>query len=54
MASAYRIADRIGMLHGGRIIETGTPDSIRDSDNPVVRQFIEGRTTGPLDAERPA
>jgi len=54
MASAYTIADRIGMLHNGRIIETGTPDAIRATANPVVRQFIEGRTAGPLEAEQPA
>jgi phospholipid/cholesterol/gamma-HCH transport system ATP-binding protein len=53
MASAYRIADRIGMLSGGKIIEVGTPDEIRNSKNPIVRQFIEGQTTGPLEAERP-
>jgi len=54
MASAYAIADRIGMLHAGRIAEIGTPDEIRESSNPVVRQFIEGQTTGPLEPERPA
>ena len=54
MASAYTIADRIAMLHNGLIIETGTPDAIRATTNPVVRQFIEGRTAGPLEAEQPA
>ena len=54
MASAYTVADRIGMLHGGRIVEIGAPDQIRNTDNPVVRQFIEGRTEGPMAAERPA
>jgi len=53
MASAYAIADRIGMLNDGRIIEIGSPDQIRDSSNPVVRQFIEGKTTGPMEAEQP-
>jgi len=53
MASAYMIADRIGMLSGGKIIEIGTPDQIRNTTNPTVRQFIEGHTTGPLEAERP-
>jgi len=54
MASAYRIADRIGMLSGGKIIEIGTPDQIRTSQNPIVRQFIEGRVAEPTIAERPA
>lgn len=46
--SAYMIGDRIAMLHDGRIVESGTPDEIRNSDSPVVRQFVEGKTTGPL------
>jgi len=54
MLSAYRIADRIGMLSGGKIIEIGTPDQIRNSQNPIVRQFIEGRVAGPAAAEQPA
>jgi phospholipid/cholesterol/gamma-HCH transport system ATP-binding protein len=43
MASAYRVADRIAMLHAGRIRYAGTPDEIREADDPVVRGFIEGR-----------
>jgi len=49
MESAYRIADRIAMLHQGEIIECGTPDEIRGSSNPYVQQFVEGRLTGPID-----
>jgi phospholipid/cholesterol/gamma-HCH transport system ATP-binding protein len=48
MKSAYAIADRIGMLHNGRIWFVGTPDEVRGSVDPVVRQFIEGDTEGPL------
>jgi len=48
LASAYAVADRIAMLYGGRIVQVGTPDAIRNSDNPVVRQFVEGRTEGPM------
>ncbi len=43
MTSAYRIADRIGMLYDGRIRFLGTPDEIRVCADPVVRGFIEGR-----------
>jgi phospholipid/cholesterol/gamma-HCH transport system ATP-binding protein len=43
MGSAYRISDRIAMLYEGRVIETGTPDEIRDTRNPIVRGFIEGK-----------
>jgi phospholipid/cholesterol/gamma-HCH transport system ATP-binding protein len=43
MTSAYRVADRIAMLHGGRIRFVGTPDQIRAVDDAVVRGFVEGR-----------
>jgi phospholipid/cholesterol/gamma-HCH transport system ATP-binding protein len=48
MINAFRIADRIAMLYQGRIIEVGTPDEIRSSSSPIVRQFIEGRAEGPI------
>jgi phospholipid/cholesterol/gamma-HCH transport system ATP-binding protein len=48
MHSAYKIADRIAMLYDGRIIETGTPDEIKHSKNPIVQQFITGSATGPI------
>ena len=51
MASAYKIADYIAMLYKGKIIEVGTPDGIRNSANPVVSQFVEGRAQGPITAE---
>lgn len=43
MTSAYRIADRIGMLFQGRIRQIGTPENIRATDDQVVKAFIEGR-----------
>lgn len=48
MVSAYKIADRIAMLHQGKIIQTGTPEEIRNTGNPVVRQFITGSSRGPI------
>jgi phospholipid/cholesterol/gamma-HCH transport system ATP-binding protein len=42
MTSAYRVADRIAMLHEGQVIIDGTPEEIRLTHDPVVRQFIEG------------
>ena len=48
MKVAFKIADRVAMLHGGRIVEEGTPDEFQRSTNPLVRQFIEGRAEGPL------
>jgi phospholipid/cholesterol/gamma-HCH transport system ATP-binding protein len=43
MGSAYRIANRIAMLHRGRIRFAGTADEIRNVKDDVVRGFIEGR-----------
>jgi phospholipid/cholesterol/gamma-HCH transport system ATP-binding protein len=48
MTSAYKIADRIAMLHLGRIVETGTPARIKNSKNPLVHQFITGSAHGPI------
>ena len=47
MSSAFRIADRIAMIHNGSIIETGTPDSFKQSENPIVAKFIRGATVLP-------
>ena len=38
----FEIADRVGMLHEGRIVELGPPAAIQASSNPVVQQFIRG------------
>lgn len=43
MESAYRISDRIAMLYQGRVRTLGTPGEIRDSEDPVVKGFIEGK-----------
>ena len=42
MTSAYKAAQRIAMLHEGRILAVGTPDEIRASADPVVQRFITG------------
>jgi len=51
MNSAYKIADRIAMLYEGRIIDTGSPDEIKNTGNPVVKQFITGSAAGPIKIE---
>ncbi len=48
MISSYKVADRIAMLYEGRIIEEGTPEEIKETDNQIVQQFIHGRATGPI------
>lgn len=49
MRSAYTVGDRIAMLYQGRIRQVGTIEEIRQTDDPVVRNFIEGR---PFDPDR--
>lgn len=49
ITSIFRISDRIAMVHEGRLLAFGTPDEIRACDDPVVRQFIEGKSHGPIE-----
>ncbi len=51
MYSAYKIADRIAMLFEGKIIQVGTPEEIKETDNAVVKQFITGSASGPIKVE---
>ena len=43
MKSAYTVGDRIAMLYEGKIRQVGTVEEIQATEDPVVRQFIEGR-----------
>jgi phospholipid/cholesterol/gamma-HCH transport system ATP-binding protein len=45
MRSAYAVGDRIAMLYEGRIRQVGTVAEVQATQDPVVRQFIEGRPT---------
>ncbi len=49
MTSSYKVADRIAMLYGGKIIEIGTPEEIKRSENQVIQQFIHGQAEGPIE-----
>ena len=48
MVSAFKIADRIAMLYKGKIITIGTPDEIKNTKDPIVKQFITGAAKGPI------
>jgi phospholipid/cholesterol/gamma-HCH transport system ATP-binding protein len=52
MRSAFSIGTRIAMLYDGKVRWVGTVQEIEETDDPIVRQFIEGRAvpvaTGPL------
>ena len=48
MASARHIADRVAMLHGGKIIWDGPVSALSSSGNPFVHQFVHGEREGPF------
>lgn len=41
MASTFRIGDRVSMLYDGVMAVSGTPEEVRQSDHPVLREFLE-------------
>ena len=51
MNSAYKIADCISMLYEGKIIQSGSSYEIKNTENPVVKQFITGSAVGPIKIE---
>jgi phospholipid/cholesterol/gamma-HCH transport system ATP-binding protein len=53
MESAFRIGDRIAMIHRGKIIADAPPDEFRRLGDPRVQQFIHGKAEGPLSEETP-
>ena len=48
MKSAYRIADKIAMLYQGKIIAEGSAQEIQETQHPIVHQFINGLSQGPI------
>jgi len=51
MASVRKIADRVAMIYGGRIIWVGTVEEMDKTENEFVQQFIHGRAEGPIQME---
>jgi len=48
LQNVFRITDRVALLHRGSLLALGSPRDLERSDHPIVRQFIEGRSHGPL------
>ena len=48
MSSAFRIGTRMAMLYQGKVIEDADAETFKQSQNPVVRQFLSGSTEGPI------
>lgn len=49
LPSIFGVADRIAFIYQGRVYALGTPSELRDSADPVVRQFLTGESEGPLE-----
>jgi phospholipid/cholesterol/gamma-HCH transport system ATP-binding protein len=48
LTSAFRIADRIAFLHGGKIVALAPPEQFRELADARVQQFVRGLAAGPL------
>jgi phospholipid/cholesterol/gamma-HCH transport system ATP-binding protein len=53
MRTAFTAGDRVAMLYEGQIRQVGPAAELRETDDPVVRQFIEGRPDATLSLRRP-
>ncbi len=51
MANARALADRITMLHEGRVVWTGDASGLASSRNPYIRQFVDQNPEGPIRTE---
>jgi phospholipid/cholesterol/gamma-HCH transport system ATP-binding protein len=48
-ASIFGIADRVAFMYQGVIHAVATPAELRASEDPIVQQFIRGRSIGPME-----
>jgi phospholipid/cholesterol/gamma-HCH transport system ATP-binding protein len=49
LRSIFGVADRVAMLYKGHFIIDGSPKALRESPDPIVQQFINGRPDGPME-----
>jgi len=49
LRSIFGIADRVVMLYQGRVRLDGPPEAFRESEDPVVHQFVNGLAEGPME-----
>ncbi len=47
--SVFNTADRVAMIHSGRLIEVNTTEQLKNTQNSYVKQFIDGSPKGPID-----
>ncbi len=48
MKSAFEISDTMAMLYEGKVKLAASADEFRKTDNPYVKQFVEGSSKGPI------
>ncbi len=48
LQSTFKVADRLAMLYGGKVVFSGTAEEVRETRNPYVRQFLDGSSEGPI------
>jgi phospholipid/cholesterol/gamma-HCH transport system ATP-binding protein len=48
MSSAFKVADRMALLNDGRVVFLGSVEDVRTTQDPLVRQFVEGSSEGPI------
>jgi len=48
MPSAQKVGDRVALLFGGKILYEASPEEFLRSEDPAVKQFVEGKAEGPL------
>lgn len=51
--ASLKIVDYIYFMAGGEIVASGTPQEVKETQNPMVRQFIDGHVRGPFSFEYP-
>jgi len=50
----FGIADEVAMIANGRVVAQGTPEELRHSEDPLVKQFVGARADGPVRFHQPA
>jgi phospholipid/cholesterol/gamma-HCH transport system ATP-binding protein len=46
--SSFKLGDFIAFLYKGKILEYGTPEEIKKTENPILQQFLKGSSEGPI------
>jgi phospholipid/cholesterol/gamma-HCH transport system ATP-binding protein len=54
LEETFHIADKVIILANGKIVAQGTPDEVRNSDDPLVHQFVHAEPEGPVHFHYPA